>query len=175
MAQQSLLARSAFLPQAGSGNRLPSPKGTLRVSDSSTVTAGEQPVTIDRRSGDRRHAKTNAASDPARPAAEQNDGKEAPQRRKQQRRRQIDPTTCERDYNTQEIEFMQAMDDYKRAAGRMFPTCSEVLEVVRSLGYVQLDDEQRRALLGDEAETLMLYGESAEAADDWEADEQDDF
>ena len=30
---------------------------------------------------------------------------------------------------------MHAMDQYKRANGRMFPTCSEILEVVRSLGY----------------------------------------
>ena len=51
------------------------------------------------------------------------------------RRRQIDPTTCERDYTPDEIEFMGAMDEYKRRSGRMFPTCSEVLEVVKSLGY----------------------------------------
>jgi hypothetical protein len=47
----------------------------------------------------------------------------------------IDPTTCERDYGPEELEFMQALDRYKRASGRMFPTCSEVLEVLRSLGY----------------------------------------
>jgi len=51
------------------------------------------------------------------------------------RRRLIDPTTCERDYGPEELEFMQALDRYKRANGRMFPTCSEVLEVLRSLGY----------------------------------------
>ena len=51
------------------------------------------------------------------------------------RRRQIDPTTCERDYTTDEIEFMTAMDQYKRLSGRMFPTCSEILEVLRNLGY----------------------------------------
>ncbi len=56
-------------------------------------------------------------------------------RRKVERRRLIDPTTCERDYSGEEIEFMRAMDDYKRKSGRMFPTWSEVLEVVRSLGY----------------------------------------
>jgi len=56
-------------------------------------------------------------------------------RRKVPRRRQIDPTTCERDYTDPEIEFMQAMDDYKRANGRMFPTCSEILEVLEKLGY----------------------------------------
>lgn len=51
------------------------------------------------------------------------------------RRRMIDPTTCERDYAAEEVEFMQALDLYKRTSGRMFPTCSEILEVVKSLGY----------------------------------------
>jgi hypothetical protein len=51
------------------------------------------------------------------------------------RRRQIDPTTCERDYSVEEVEFMSALDDYKRRSGRMFPTCSEILEVLRALGY----------------------------------------
>ena len=56
-------------------------------------------------------------------------------REKVNRRRQIDPTTCERDYTDAEIEFMHALDQYKRASGRMFPTCSEVLEVLIGLGY----------------------------------------
>lgn len=56
-------------------------------------------------------------------------------RRKVERRRQIDPTTCERDYRPDEVEFMKAMDDYKRRSGRQFPTWSEVLEVIRDLGY----------------------------------------
>ncbi len=56
-------------------------------------------------------------------------------RQKVERRRQIDPTTCERDYQPEEIEFMRAMDDYKRRSGRQFPTWSEVLEVIRDLGY----------------------------------------
>lgn len=60
------------------------------------------------------------------------------ERRKVARRRQIDPTTCERDYTNDEIEFMQALDAYKRANGRMFPTCSEILEVIRNLGYVRV-------------------------------------
>ena len=51
------------------------------------------------------------------------------------RRRQIDPTTCERDYLPEEVEFMNALDEYKRTSGRMFPTCSEILEVIRKLGY----------------------------------------
>jgi hypothetical protein len=57
------------------------------------------------------------------------------ERRKVERRRQIDPTTCERDYSSEEIDFMGAMDDYKRRSGRQFPTWSEVLEVLRATGY----------------------------------------
>jgi hypothetical protein len=53
------------------------------------------------------------------------------------RRRLIDPTTCEREYAADELEFMQALDRYKRTSGRLFPTCSEILEVVRSLGYTK--------------------------------------
>jgi len=51
------------------------------------------------------------------------------------RRRFVDPTTCERDYAEAELKFMQAMQDYKQRSGRNFPTCSEVLEVLKSLGY----------------------------------------
>jgi len=57
------------------------------------------------------------------------------ERRKVERRRQVDPTTCERDYTDEEIAFMKAMDQYKRDNRRPFPTWSEVLEVLRALGY----------------------------------------
>ena len=70
-------------------------------------------------------------------------GQDAPvksERRKVQRRRQIDPTTCERDYKDDEIEFMHALDEYKRANGRMFPTCSEILEVLANMGYRKVAD-----------------------------------
>lgn len=95
--------------------------------------AADDVVTIDRRRSDRR----DDVGDDGVTASEGNTS-----RRKKQRRRHIDPTTCERDYNNDEIEFMRAMDDYKRDAGRMFPTCSEVLEVIRKLGYVKLTEEQ---------------------------------
>ena len=72
------------------------------------------PVALDRRSG--RKESKNDKNEP-------------------QRRRQVDPTTCERDYTDDEIEFMKAMDQYKRDNRRPFPTWSEVLEVLRALGY----------------------------------------
>ncbi len=87
-------------------------------------------VTIDRRREQRRGAEPVAKTAKPKPT----------------RRRHIDPTTCERDYSDQEVEFMRAIDDYKRRAGRMFPTCSEVLEVVRDLGYVQLTSDQAELL-----------------------------
>ena len=94
-----------------------------------TENAGEKVVALDRRRGSRRTtAEANDAQVRALIAQEK-------KRTKIQRRRQIDPTTCERDYSGDEVEFMQAMDTYKRKNGRMFPTCSEILEVIRDLGY----------------------------------------
>jgi hypothetical protein len=56
------------------------------------------------------------------------------------RRRFVDPTTCEREYSEAEMEFMLAMNEYKRRSGRMFPTWSEVLEVLRALGYEKIEN-----------------------------------
>ena len=79
----------------------------------------------DRRGRDRRKQNTEVA-------AERRTGQ---RREKVNRRRQIDPTTCEREYSDAEVEFMHALDQYKRTSGRMFPTCSEILEVIVNLGY----------------------------------------
>jgi hypothetical protein len=80
------------------------------------------------------------------------------ERRKVPRRRQIDPTTCERDYTSDEIEFMHALDAYKRSSGRMFPTCSEILEVVRNLGYARVGQggEDTAGSRGTEAASAEL-------------------
>jgi hypothetical protein len=56
------------------------------------------------------------------------------------RRRFVDPTTCEREYTRAETEFMHAMQEYKQKSGRMFPTWSEVLEVLKSLGYEKTEE-----------------------------------
>lgn len=88
----------------------------------------ERRAKSDRRNNDRRKQSSPVAVE----------RRQTDRREKVQRRRQIDPTTCEREYNDDEILFMQALDAYKRASGRMFPTCSEILEVIRSLGYVRV-------------------------------------
>ena len=120
-------------------------KSSKNIEDASTATVNEvaddasdrdDTVTMDRRREERRQGDAEATDT----------GVAGTPRRKKQRRRHIDPTTCERDYTDDEVEFMRAMDDYKRKSGRMFPTCSEVLEVVRELGYFRLNDDQQEQL-----------------------------
>ncbi|MSR32757.1 MAG: hypothetical protein EXR99_14770 [Gemmataceae bacterium] len=57
-----------------------------------------------------------------------------------EKRRMVDPVTCEKEYSHDEVQFMIAMDQYKRANRRPFPTWTEVLEVVQSLGYRKVAD-----------------------------------
>jgi hypothetical protein len=100
-------------------------------------------ITIDRRAaGDHRHGNDRRAR--SAPVAVEH--RALQRREKVNRRRQIDPTTCERDYTPEEVEFMSAMDGYKRRSGRMFPTCSEVLEVLKSLGYAKCPEPAAAAL-----------------------------
>lgn len=94
----------------------------------------------ERRSTDRRRAAERRTATPQQELGTEE--RRVSPRRKVERRRQIDPTTCERDYSDNEIEFMRAMDEYKRRAGRQFPTWSEVLEVIHALGYRKVAEPQ---------------------------------
>ncbi len=60
----------------------------------------------------------------------------APQpRAKKDRRKRIDPTTFEKQYTPDELEFMSAMQRFKVQTGKAFPTHAEVLDVAYSIGY----------------------------------------
>lgn len=108
-------------------------KAALATKKSSGAPAGAKPdVTLNRREGSDRRANSDRRSRNEPVAVER---RKLERRVKVARRRQIDPTTCERDYSLEEVEFMNALEEYKRTSGRMFPTCSEVLEVLRNLGY----------------------------------------
>ena len=104
------------------------------------TTYAEEMCVTDRRGNDRRKRAIPVA-------LERRAGKE---RRDEpgERRRQIDPTTCERDYSNDEIDFMKAMDQYKRDNRRPFPTWSEVLEVLRAMGYRKVEDPSLMPGLG---------------------------
>jgi hypothetical protein len=91
-------------------------------------------LTVDRRRKERRGSSEPRQSGSA-PAAAAVSHAGVERRAKVERRRQIDPTTCERDYSEEQVDFMKAMDLYKRRSGRQFPTWSEVLEVLHNLGY----------------------------------------
>ena len=98
------------------------PNATPVAADPATPGSGSFP-------NDRRKRNIPVATDRRRAA------NAAAKRASSERRRLIDPTTCERDYSDDESDFMKAMDRYKRENRRPFPTWSEVLEVLRSLGY----------------------------------------
>jgi len=54
-------------------------------------------------------------------------------RRKVQRRKRRGPNQYELDPD--ELEFISAINEFKAQTGRPFPTWSEVLKIVRALGY----------------------------------------
>lgn len=123
-----------------------SPRSMKKASAKAMAEFGADAVTIDRRRGKvRRDGEegTDESATTAAPILER--------RKKVNRRRQIDPTTCERDYSEPEVEFMNALDEYKRKSGRMFPTCSEVLEVIQSLGYVKMSPTGYQIVLTTDA------------------------
>jgi hypothetical protein len=66
----------------------------------------------------------------------QTSGQARPERRaRKERRKRIDPTTFEKQYTDDELEFMNAMQRFKEQTGRAFPTHGEVIRVAVSLGY----------------------------------------
>jgi hypothetical protein len=130
--QETLTVAQTKTATKTSSKKMTSSRSLKKSAARPAIEAGHEVVTIDRRrSKERRDEEAKVEATPvAAPKLER--------REKVSRRRQIDPTTCERDYTDQEVEFMNALDDYKRKSGRMFPTCSEVLEVINTLGYVKV-------------------------------------
>ena len=120
------------MPLSWSRGGPPASKGSNDVADQTNTTAQ---LTVNRRAADRR-VKDRRDMEVSPPEGAER--RQTP-RRKVERRRQIDPTTCEREYSDAEIEFMRAMDEYKRRSGRQFPTWSEVLEVIHCLGYRKVE------------------------------------
>jgi hypothetical protein len=132
-------------------------KGKRQPATATSESSARDVVTIDRRrKAGRRQKQTPVATE----------RRQLQRRAKVNRRRQIDPTTCERDYTQDELEFMHAIDEYKRSSGRMFPTCSEVLEVLVNLGYqkVSAGDKASEATDGRPASPCPTEPQSAELA-----------
>lgn len=62
-------------------------------------------------------------------------------RAKKERRRRIDPTTFEKQYTEDELEFMNAMQQFKVQACKSFPSHGEVLQVAMALGYRKVNTD----------------------------------
>ncbi len=77
--------------------------------------------------------------------------KPAPERRaRKERRRRIDPTTFEKQYTDDEIEFMNAVQHFKTQSGKSFPSHGDILRIAARLGYrksYDLDDTQEPTAL----------------------------
>lgn len=88
----------------------------------------------DRRSGrDRRTGEEHRKSPPETKAGQVRKPRRA-------RRRRIDPTTFEKQYTEDELEFMTAMQRFKVQSGKSFPSHGEVLRVAHALGYRRRDE-----------------------------------
>src|SRR5688572_13486997 len=94
---------------------------------------------VDRRAGlDRRRTSADEAgyAGPERRAAERRDTTGLERRRGPGRRRSDDRKAAEEGEMTDEqFEFCMAIETYKKVNKRMYPTWTEVLEVIRQLGY----------------------------------------
>jgi len=81
------------------------------------------------------------------------------------RRRGIDRKAAEEGHMSDEqFEFLMAIDEYKRANSRPFPTWTEVLEVIKALGYRKVAEPQPLAESPAHAE------EEDETPVDWAAE-----
>jgi len=56
----------------------------------------------------------------------------------------------------EQFEFVMAIDEYKRANARPFPTWTEVLEVIKALGYRKVAEPRPLARHGDSAEAAPV-------------------
>jgi hypothetical protein len=97
---------------------------------------------VDRRSGlDRR----DSASDPAFEGAERRDSDRRAstgleRRRGPGRRRSDDRKAAEEgEMTAEQFEFVMAIETYKKVNKKMFPTWTEVLEVITQLGYKKVE------------------------------------
>jgi hypothetical protein len=84
----------------------------------------------ERRIGKERRGKFVARSDGPHPK-----GAPKERRARKERRRRIDPTTFEKQYTEDELEFMNAMQQFKVQSCKSFPSHGDVLQVAFSLGY----------------------------------------
>ena len=77
---------------------------------------------------------------------------------KKERRRRVDPTTFEKQYSTDEISFMNAIQAFKIRSGKMFPSHGDILKIALHLGYRQSPMEDLDTEISESASDLVDVG-----------------
>lgn len=54
-------------------------------------------------------------------------------------RERVHPTTFDKDYSSDELEFFKAVDEYRTRYDRKFPTLNEYYEIFYALGYRKVE------------------------------------
>jgi hypothetical protein len=88
---------------------------------------------------------------------EQGAARPTERRVRKERRKRIDPTTFEKQYTEDEMEFMNAMQRFKERTGRPFPSHGEVIKVAVALGYRRLVVDDAPPAVFDADAALMLF------------------
>ena len=101
----------------------------------------------DRRAGlDRRQASSDESGytgPERRTGADRRDDTGLERRRGPGRRRSDDRREAEEgEMNVEQFEFIMAIETYKKVNKRLYPTWTEILEIVRQLGYVKVKPRQ---------------------------------
>src|SRR5687768_12384022 len=135
-------------PSSSSSQDLPQPQtGAAPSADSAPAEPGRGPdrrkSAVDRRSGMERRQRTSAESGytgPERRSGEERRDTGLERRRGPGRRRSDDRKAAEEGEMTNEqFEFVMAIETYKKVNKRMYPTWTEILEIMRQLGYRKVE------------------------------------
>ncbi len=96
---------------------------------------------VDRRTGLDRRQKTAEESGYTGPERRMGDRRTGLERRRGPGRRRSDDRKAaeEGEMTAEQFEFIMAIETYKKVNKRMFPTWTEVLEVIRQLGYRKVE------------------------------------
>jgi hypothetical protein len=104
--------------------------------DDGEVYDGPDRRAADRRKGDRRAGKGDS---PARERRKPSDRRKSPGRRKADHditeHRKVERRINEYPMSDEELEFIKAVNDYKQRYNKPFPTWSEILHILKGLGY----------------------------------------
>ena len=131
------------------------PEGAYRSADQSS---DRRETVVDRRTGMDRRQKTREESGytgPERRVANNDRRTGLERRRGPGRRRSDDRRSAEEgEMSAEQFEFIMAIETYKKVNKRMFPTWTEVLEVIQQLGYRKV--ERRNINLEDVPEPTIV-------------------